>query len=361
MEGLSGSPISEGPTRLTLENGSEVGVVPSSWLFTQTEATLHLSESPSVVLQWNGPITQVHFGVLNVSHRVLHSRIVLRASPWSLTLEPVSNLLALEKTLGASSGYAVTHRGIVEREDGHDFSEEEAVLLLDCVEKFLSFVCGSSCAVTQVVGKDANGNEGWIRWGSRYAAPWQRHRSWADGTIGGAFSSIFESFWQDYSTSKSDLDRVLGWYVYSNEAGAADVSIILNQAVLESLVYLTAGPPNAKTGVWMANGLKSKGIDPAIPADCVKLAAFGSQHKLIHGPHVLVAIRNSMVHSNATVQPKSIDDYYEAKQLGLWYTELLLLKRFNYSGEYASRLVAVQTPGATELVPWARNATTYRR
>ena len=170
---------------------------------------------------------------MNVSHRVLHSRIVLRAFPWSLAVEPVSNLRALEKTLSASSGYAITHWGIVEREDGQSFSEKDAVLLLDCVEKFLSFVCGSSCAVTQVVGKVANGGEGWKRWGSRHAAAWKRHRSWADETIGGALSGIFESFWQDYSANKSDLDRVLGWYVYSNEADAADVSIILNQAVLE--------------------------------------------------------------------------------------------------------------------------------
>ena len=354
---VSGSPFAEGPSRLTLENGTEVGVVPSSWLFTQTEATLYLSESPGVVLQWNGPITQVQFGVLNVSHRVLHSRIVLRAFPWSLAVEPVSNLRALEKTLSASSGYAITHWGIVEREDGQSFSEKDAVLLLDCVEKFLSFVCGSSCAVTQVVGKVANGGEGWKRWGSRHAAAWKRHRSWADETIGGALSGIFESFWQDYSASKSDLDRVLGWYVYSNEADAADVSIILNQAVLEFLISLTAGPRNAKTGVWMANGLKNKGIDPAIPSYCVELTAFASQHKLTHGPHALVAIRNSMVHSNATVQPSSIDVYHEAKQLGLWYTELLLFRRFNYSGEYASRLVPVQRSGATELVPWARGAT----
>ena len=39
---VSGSPFAEGPSRLTLENGTEVGVVPSSWLFTQTEATLYL-------------------------------------------------------------------------------------------------------------------------------------------------------------------------------------------------------------------------------------------------------------------------------------------------------------------------------
>ena len=355
---VSVSPISEGPSQLTFENGNEVEVVPSSWLFTQTEATLRLAESPSVVLRSSAPITQVQFGVLNVSHPVLHSRIELRASPWSLRVEPASNLGELEKTLRDSSGYAVTHSGIIVREDEQGFSEEEAVLLLDCVEKFLSFICGSSCAVTQVVGKAANGHEGWKRWGSRHVAPWTRHRSWADVTMGAAISDFFESFWQDYSTSKSDLDRVLGWFVYSNEASAADVSIILNQAVLELLTHMMVGPRSGQTGEWLANNLKREGIDPVIPSFCRELTGLASQHNLKHGPHVLVEIRNSMVHPNAILQPTSIDAFHEAKQLGLWYAELLLLRRFNYSGEYSPRLVPVQRSGATEAVPWARGATT---
>ena len=71
----------------------------------------------------------------------------------------------------------------------------------------------------------------------------------------------------------------------------------------------------------------------------------------------LVAVRNSMIHSNPTIHLPSTNAYHEAKQLGLWYVELLLLNRFQYMEKYASRLTSVQRPGGTELVPWARSVT----
>ena len=69
-----------------------------------------------------------------------------------------------------------------------------------------------------------------------------RHRSWADVTVRNALPDLFGLFLQNYSTGKAELDKALGWYVHSNETEAMDVSIILNQAVLELLTYLTIGP-----------------------------------------------------------------------------------------------------------------------
>ena len=210
---------------------------------------------------------------------------------------------------------------------------------------------------SRVVGLSADGSEAWKRWGSHHVAPWGRHRSWADVTVRNALPDLFGLFLQNYSTGNAELDKALGWYVHSNETEAMDVSIILNQAVLELLTYLTIGPRLGNTGEWMANNLRGKGIDPVIPSSCRELTGLAKQHSLKHGPHALVEIRNSMVHPNAILQSISMDAYHEAKQLGLWYTKLLLLSRFNYSGVYAPRLVPVQRSGATELVPWASGAT----
>ena len=59
-----------------------------------------------------------------------------------------------------------------------------------------------------------------------------------------------------------------------------------------------------------------------------------------------------MIHAVSDNDGVSIDVYHEAKQLALWYLELALLRMFEYSGEYACRLVSVQSAGRTELVPW---------
>ena len=61
-----------------------------------------------------------------------------------------------------------------------------------------------------------------------------------------------------------------------------------------------------------------------------------------------------MIHAESLSGDIPIDAYYEARNLGLWYLELLLLKKFHYTGEYASRLIPVQRAGDTKLVPWAQ-------
>ena len=59
-----------------------------------------------------------------------------------------------------------------------------------------------------------------------------------------------------------------------------------------------------------------------------------------------------MVHSNAKHTNIPIAAYHEARELGLWYLELMLLQKFGYMGKYANRLTPVKRAGATEAVPW---------
>ena len=315
----------------------------------------HPSCTPSKCrLPFRRPHCKLQFKILNFSNSVLHWPIVLGIAPWLVKIEPVPNLIELERILRSNSGYAVTHTGIVEREDGQGFTQEEAQALLNGLDNFLSFICSSSSAVTDVTGVGTDGNDVWKRWGSHHVAPWARRRTWADDTVRSSLPDIFRNFWQEYSKSNEDLERVLGWYVYSNQSEALDVSIIFNHAVLQLLTYITAGqkPPKTKTGDWIADNLRNEGIDPQIPPSCRSLSALANQRSLRHGPHALVDIRNSMIHPNPTFCHPSIDASHDAKQLGLWYIELMLLKRFQYMGEYASRLTPVHTLGDTEPVPW---------
>ena len=180
------------------------------------------------------------------------------------------------------------------RSDSKAFSEEEAENLLNGLDNFLSFVRGSSCAVTNVIGIGDDGGEAWKRWGAHAVSPWRGHRSWSDIHVIGALSDIFAVFWDDYKNSKNDLERVLGLYAYSNDVEVVDVSIILNQAALELLAFLTVGE-EGKTGKRIAAALQKAGIDPQIPSFCEKLIALAEQKGYDHGPHALVGIRNSMI------------------------------------------------------------------
>ena len=348
---------SEGPLEMQLETGISVKVVPTSWLPHQVDAELHLQQSPSVVLNSGNPLVSLQYDVLNITSDLFHWPLALQAPPWLVRIDPVPRLGELEKTLRSHRGFAVTHSGTVQRSDGKGFSGDDAQYFLGALGRFLSFVCGTQCGITNVVGFDSKGDEAWKQWGAYQVSPWQRHRSWADITIRDALSKAFEHFWLKYRKASTHLDRVLGWYVFSNEAKALDLSIVLNQTVLEVLTKLM---PSGKgkggpIGQRIANMIQKHGIDPQIPARCSELIAIANHNNFEHGPHTLVEIRNSIVHSDSNLGLPSIDAYHEAKQLGLWYVELLLLKMSKYTGEYASRLTDVQRAGATELVPWAND------
>ena len=350
--------MSEGPSTLKLDSGMRVRVVPTPWLVLKRDAELYLEETPTVVLNSGKPIVSLQYYVVNITGDLFRQPLTLQAPPWLVRIYPVPELWELERTLRSDEGFAVTHNGTIQRSDGKGFPEDDAQSFLRGLEQFLSFVCGTQCAITNVVGFDAEGHEVWKRWGSYHVSPWQRHRTWSDVTIRGAVPKIFGHYWEIYHTTSERLHRILRWYVASNELETADTSIILNQVVLESFTTWKASNNGreGKVGILIANMLRKQGINPQIPDSCTGLIALAKKNSFEHGPHALVEIRNSIVHANPKLQLDSIDVYHEAKQLGLWYVELLLLRRFKYTGEYASRLTDVQRAGATEPVPWAKGA-----
>lgn len=350
----SGPILSDGPSKMRLENGTDIDVVPFSWMITQPSASLPVAQSPCVALRTNLPIATLEFSVLNFSWRGRQFPIALQAPQWNVTIEPVPDLSKLEETLRSRGGYAITHLGRIDTQDGRTFSEDEAQAFLRGLDHFLSFVCGSHCAITNVVGRDGKGNEVWKRWGAYQVSSWRKRRSWFDFTVGGALPCIYPTFWKEY-LGRANLIRVLDLYAESNVSESIDISIILTQVALEVFAsWHSQQNPSGKTGERIADALNAVGIDTDVPSHLVELENLRKKHSWCHGPHSIVEVRNSLVHAGSTQISPSTDAYYEAKQLGLWYLELLLLNLFKHAGQYASRLEQVQTAGKTEWVPWAK-------
>ena len=187
---------------------------------------------PCVVLDTGRPLKSIQFSVMNFSRRVSYLLPLLEAPPWQITIDPVSDLETLRKTLDFDRGFAITHHGTICRTNNSLFSVEEATELLDALNAFFSFVCGTFCSPLNVIGLDSNDDEAWKRWGPHYISPWCRPRSWFDITISisPALSDIFEGFWQEYKRDAQGQARILRWYAHSNETDVADVSMILNQS-----------------------------------------------------------------------------------------------------------------------------------
>ena len=262
----SGPILSDGPSKIRLDNGTDIDVVPLSWIITRPSASLPVAQSPCVALRTNLPSCNVRFQ--RIKFFVARPEVPIcfaGTSQWNVTIEPVPDLSKLEETLRSRGGYAITHLGKIGTQDGRNFTEDEAQTFLRGLDHFLSFVCGSHCAITNVVGRAGNGNEVWKRWGSYQVSSWHKRRSWFDVTVGGALPCIYPTFWKEY-LGRANLIRVLDLYAESNVSDSIDISIILTQVALEIFAsWHGQQNPSGKTGVRIADVLAAASIDTDVP------------------------------------------------------------------------------------------------
>lgn len=317
--------------------------------------------------QTEEPLQSVKFSVIN--YPGLNQRthpVNLCADRWRIEIRPVPNLSGIKKILKTESGYAVTHEGFVRRSDGESFSVEEAHKLLDGLHLFLSFARGGDCGVTLISGSNENDEPAWELWGAYSTFPWFELCSWLDHRLDNdaELSAAFPGFWRKVGQTTGVPDDpvriALYWYLRSNESNALQASIVSTQAALERLARLLLPNKRYKTLDSAARRIRAvledTGLDTVIPKCCKELRMVRKTKGLCDGPEILSEIRNDLVHAKMRTNV-SLDAYLEARDLGQWYVELLLLRLFGYEGRYANRL-AYKYEGRwePEIVPRAQSA-----
>ena len=232
---------------------------------------------------------------------------------------------------------------------------------LATLNHFLSFARGVSCGIAPIKGLDEAGETIWEEWGVTKVQPWKRFSSCLDRHKGASLEDLFAAFCRFCQGRRKNSRALLAleWYLESNAQEALHTSIVLNQAALERLAFEMVGPRKVaqscmksrkeKEGAWIARALCNVNADYGIPAPFKE--AMGTE-RFAHGPHALVAIRNDLVHEEMKHDILTFEAYRQARELGLWYVELLLLALFGYRGLYSNRLTGEWT-GDVERVPWA--------
>ena len=329
---------------------------------------------PVTVIDEGEPISRCKFALLNFPslsgaqdiHRpkegsenvsIVVQRMELRADPWLVEITGVDAVGSLDYRMARVGGSAITHAGSITRTDGIDFTLGDLERFLDGLHLFLSFARGSYCGLSFLSGQDSQRETVWKQWGSREVEPWRGPlSSWVAHGASEMLSPVFDGFWKRFRdpTWNDTLSEVMRWYLRSNESGESAVGIVLTQAALERLSNAITGQASGAPGIRIASALRKAGIDPRIPVQCPELSALAQRNGWSHGPHALVEVRNSLVHPNNRVGPVSPAAYAEARDLGQWYVELMLLREFDYSGRYNNRLPHAAGHGAPiEDVPWA--------
>ena len=370
---------SAGAFDISLDSSAIVSVRPDTVRFERTKDKLlckgsfTLANRSVTPIQPGDDLTEVQFGLLNFpaflgeeyqppktieEFKKGYQRrdfVKLQASSWVIEVRSLKNTPEIIGRLRAHGGYGLTHEGSIRRSDGKPFSAKQVVPLLDLLRLFLSFARGANCGVTLVAGMNDKGQRVWEMWGTSHSSPWSGHRSWFDVHHGITLTEVFSGFYSQLikASRHHPIRMALQWYLLSNDTQPLEGSIVLTQAALERLSQEMDGKKRKrKEGDWIADALKRASICVDIPPPSQNLKRFMKRRSFANGPHALVEIRNDLIHSDMKLKTLSSDIYVQARDLGLWYVELMLLKRFGYAGQYGNRLTQ-EWRGQVERVPWA--------
>jgi hypothetical protein len=154
------------------------------------------------------------------------------------------------------------------------------------------------------------------------------------------------------------------WYVESlSGVQNAETSVVLSQVALERLAwaYIVESRehkkklPKAKSITdklrVLLNGVQ---IPASLPNDLDEAMTKGEPSPRLDGPATFVEMPNLVAHPRGGLLATPLSDRRKAKDLGLWYLELVLLSLFGYRGHYCNRLLDLRSGGRWEVVPWAK-------
>jgi hypothetical protein len=290
-------------------------------------------------------------------------RLVLSGAGWRVTIDRRKDLDQIIATVRRSGGYALTHVGRLEREDGRQFSREQAREMLEGLYWFCCFVNGSHSGPLLPVGFNESGDAVWAEWGVTTTSPWHSADGWADAHRPQALANLFPGFldrWLDPYWRRV-VNIGVAYYLDANIPRTLQRAVGLAQIVLELLVYAVLVDEQSKTwdeikpiGRAIAELLRHYRIPTDIPEKFRELATEASREGWLSGPWAVTALRNEVIHVKRDARDRSNRVWVEAWKLIVWYVELTLLATFGFNGEYGSRLSWPRWVGQVEHVPWAQ-------
>jgi hypothetical protein len=305
------------------------------------------------------------------------NRLSLSAKGWNITLDALSNIDQLQTDLINYSGFAITHYGILEKNDRSLFDYQESKEIVDALKWYLSFVRGSFINPYALIGFNADHNEvwkGWNGWKFSRMFPYHNNISWVGKFPPQTFEEPFKGFADLYFDPEwsDSLKRIVHIYLESQHpAMSREGAIILLQSALELLAYEILVEKNQVLSKTKFDGRSTSGERIKLLFDQLKIPLEISEHledlhmQAIHrqakgknwlAPDAITQIRGYIVHLTKKNRIKLNDHSQEAcdvLDLCRWSLELCILKLCNYNGVYTNRLKRTQDQGDVDPVPWS--------
>ena len=199
-------------------------------------------QMPVTVLKTGKDCLSVRFDIVNFP--TLYHSVTLTAAPWQIEINPREQFGEIVKQLNSDGGYGLTHVGTITRLDGQTFTADDAESLLLVLWWFLSFARGGSCGVALASGIYENGETAWKQWGCRSTFHWRGLTAWLPRQnihlwLPEAFTGFCCALKIDGPFNEDPLRPALQWYLAANESRYPPTSIVLAQAALERLAFIS--------------------------------------------------------------------------------------------------------------------------
>ena len=297
-------------------------------------------------------------------------RLTLQQDGWRIDIDARRDFADTWEKVRKTGSFVFTHAGRIRRLDDSAFSFARARDLLTALHWFLSFAVGRRVGVALPVGFDESGNPTCTEWGSPIVDSGVPSFQWYHESISINLPSLFRGFYGVWSDRfwKDVLSQVIGAYTFAKD-GRNQGTLTLAQTALETLAWAVLGIrrgqlsrsafDNLSAAERIGRLLNWAGVPNDVPPNQPYLAARAQaleDHK--DGPQVMVWTRNRIVHPARSPDRNSMmrKISLEANYLALWYLDLILLRLFDYQGEYVNWTRGMGGGSLTECiehVPWA--------
>jgi hypothetical protein len=300
------------------------------------------------------------------NNTVTLSRLNLKPKNWRITLDTIFTEKKVKEWLRKSNGFAVTQIGMIEKKDNTLFDIKDGLDVLRELENFLGFAHGNWTPIILIEGYIGD-NRVFFEWKSPPKFnKWDNRQNWLDEHHA---QDMLDEGLTKYLVLNSKpqwsnvLSRAIYFYVLSNNIKYVEGSLIIAQTALELLAwnYLVVQEKALSKTTYRTTKASDKyqmmlnklNIPLEIPNKFEEFITWAKQNNLDNGVQAVTKIRNHFVHpeNNTNIQTPNGEVIYYARELALWYIELIILRLCDYNGVYSNRL-NIGWVGQVEDVPW---------
>jgi len=294
------------------------------------------------------------------------NRLQLFDNNCEITIDEYADSMRLRSELNQHGGYQFLSSGKIRANDESLVQLDKLKSTLDKLSQFLLFINARKSPPLIIYGFRKNK----LIWKQILISECDEdnyYNGWVLKHENQELSKIWDKLnilWSNKNDRES-LTMILKWY---NEANKQNVSVesgivliqnalelLFNWLIVEKYSYVSINDSNgisaaAKIGALLSNFQ----LEPRIPNELEELIKYSKAFNFINGPNTITHVRNCIVHSNSKkishLQKLSEEAKKEALNMSIWYVEIILLKLFEFEGEYQNRCVGLKKYDAKDRI-----------